>query len=111
MPLTREILPLVLIHTAVGGSAAVGRSILLAIGKAKPFTIAALVTGGCNVLLAYVFVTHFHLGLRGIVYATIIIVVARAGIWMPWYVLKTLRKLEPAGPFSPASVPPPPAVN
>jgi O-antigen/teichoic acid export membrane protein len=91
---TRQILPLVMIHTVVGGSGAVGRSILIAIGKARPFTIAALVAGVGNVVLAYVFVRHLNLGLRGIVYATVIVVVARAGIWMPWYVIRTLRRME-----------------
>src|SRR5581483_10770064 len=40
LPMTLTILPLVLIHTVVGGSSAVGRSILLAVGKVKPFTAA-----------------------------------------------------------------------
>jgi O-antigen/teichoic acid export membrane protein len=100
MPETRAILPLVLIHTVVGGSSAVGRSILLGIGKVKPFTIAVLTTGVANVVLGYVFVRYLNLGLRGIVYATVIVVVARAGLWMPWYVVRTLRQMEtqPATP-------------
>jgi hypothetical protein len=37
-------------------------------------------------------VKHLGLGLNGIIYGTIIAVVARAGIWMPWYVLRELRE-------------------
>jgi O-antigen/teichoic acid export membrane protein len=105
MRTTRAILPLVLVHTVVGGSAVVGRSILLGIGRARPFTIAVLVAGVANVVLGYVFVTRLGLGLKGIVLATVIVVVARAGIWMPWYVWRTLRR-EPAvseGEAQPAS--------
>lgn len=88
---TRAILPLILVHTVVGGSSAVGRSILLGMGKVKPFTISVLIAGVSNVILSYVFVRYFNLGLRGIVLATIIAVVGRCAIWMPWYVLRTLR--------------------
>ena len=92
MPATRAILPLVLIHTVVGGSSAVGRSILLGMGRVRAFTISVLLAGVTNVLLSYIFVRHLNLGLRGIVFGTIVVVVARAGLWMPWYVLRTLRR-------------------
>ena len=92
MRATQAILPLVLIHTVVGGSSAVGRSILLGMGRVTPFTISVLVAGVSNVVLSYIFVRHLNLGLRGIVLGTIVVVVARAGIWMPWYVLRTLRR-------------------
>ncbi|CAN5700066.1 hypothetical protein BH09PLA1_BH09PLA1_35580 [soil metagenome] len=88
---TRAILPLLLIHTVVGGSSAVGRSILLGMGKVKPFTISVLIAGVSNVILSYIFVRYFDLGLRGIVFGTIIAVVGRCAIWMPWYVIRTLR--------------------
>jgi O-antigen/teichoic acid export membrane protein len=91
MPATRAILPLVLVHTVVGGSGAVGRSILLGMGKVKPFTASVLVAGLANVLLSYAFVRFFGWGLRGIVLGTIIAVVARAAVWTPWYVLRTLK--------------------
>ena len=93
---TQAILSLVLIHTVVGGSSAVGRSILLGMGRVKPFTISVLIAGVMNVVLSYIFVRHLDLGLRGVVLGTIVVVVARAGIWMPWYVLRTLRR-ERAG--------------
>lgn len=90
-PATRALLPFILIHTVVGGSAMVGRSILLGMGKVKPFTISVLIAGVSNVILSYVFVRYLHLGLNGIIYGTIVAVVGRCAIWMPWYVLRTLR--------------------
>jgi O-antigen/teichoic acid export membrane protein len=91
MRATQAILPLVLIHTVIGGSSAVGRSILLGMGRVRAFTISVLIAGIMNVVLSYIFVRHLNLGLKGIVLGTIVVVVARAGIWMPWYVLRTLR--------------------
>jgi O-antigen/teichoic acid export membrane protein len=97
MPATRAILPLVLIHTVLGGSSGVGRSILLAMGKARPFAIAMLVAGLANVICSYVFVAHMGLGLRGVIYGTIAVAVGRCVIWQPWYVLRTLRRDARAG--------------
>jgi Na+-driven multidrug efflux pump len=91
MPATVAILPMILIHTVVGGSSAVGRSVLLAVGKVRPFTIAVLIAGVSNVLLSFVFVRFCGLGLRGIVLGTILAVVGRCGVWMPWYVMRVLR--------------------
>jgi len=51
-----------------------------------------LVWGVSNVVLSYIFVRHLNLGLKGIVLGTIVVVVGRAGLWMPWYVLRTLRR-------------------
>lgn len=89
---TQAILPLVLIHTVVGGSAAVGRSVLLGIGKVRPLTTAVLAAGAGNVVLGYVFIAQLDLGVRGMVYATVIVVVLRAAVWMPWYIWRTLRQ-------------------
>lgn len=91
---TQAILPLVLIHTIVGGSGMVGRSILLAVGKVKPFMISVLIAGIANVILSYCFVRFLDLGLRGIILGTIIVVVVRCAIWMPWYVLRVLREMK-----------------
>ena len=91
---TQIILPLVLVHTVIGGSSAVGRSILLGMGKVKPFTIAVLIAGASNVALSYIFVRDLHLGLKGIIYGTIVAVVARCGIWMPWYILRALKRAD-----------------
>ncbi len=96
MPITREILPLVLIHTVIGGSAMVGRSILLAVGKVKPFAISVLIAGVTNVVLSYVFVRYMGWGLSGIVAGTIVAVVLRCVVWMPWYVMRVLREVKQA---------------
>ena len=91
MPGTVAILPLVLLNTVIGGSSAVGRAILIGIGKTKPFTISVLIAGVTNVIASLIFVRYFHLGLNGIILGTIVAVVFRCGIWMPWYVLRELR--------------------
>jgi O-antigen/teichoic acid export membrane protein len=91
---TQRILPFVLIPTVVGGSAMVGRSILLAIGKVRAFTIAVLIAGVSNVILSYCFVKYFNLGLKGIVLGTIVAAVARCALWTPWYVLRSLHQEE-----------------
>ena len=94
---TVAILRLMLIHTIIGGSSAVGRAVLLAIGKVRPFTIAVLIGGITNVLLGITFVYVFHWGLNGIVLATIIAVTGRCALWLPWYTLRVLkRQTEPA---------------
>jgi O-antigen/teichoic acid export membrane protein len=91
MRATQAILPLVLIHTVAGGSSAVGRSILLGMGKVKPFTIAVLIAGVSNVVLSYCFVKYLDLGLKGIVLGTVVVVLARCAIWQPWYVMRCLK--------------------
>lgn len=91
---TQAILGLVLIHTVVGGSSGVARSVLLALGKARPFAISAIVAGVANVVLGYIFVRHLRWGVNGIVIATIIAVVLRCGVWMPWYALRLLRQAK-----------------
>ena len=92
MAATCAILPMMLIHTVVGGSSAVGRSILLAIGKVRPFTLSVLIAGIANVVLSYLFVRYGHMGLPGIVLGTIVAVTARCAIWMPWYTLRVLNQ-------------------
>jgi O-antigen/teichoic acid export membrane protein len=94
MPATRAILPLVLVSTVIGGSAAVGRSILLGMGRVKAYTASALTAGVMNVLLSYAFVRHLGLGLKGIVLGTTVVVVARCAIWMPWYVFLSVTRFQ-----------------
>ena len=60
-------------------------------------TKTVLVAGTANVLLSYGFVRFFGMGLRGIVLGTIVAVVGRTAVWMPWYVLRTLRQADRAG--------------
>jgi O-antigen/teichoic acid export membrane protein len=91
---TRAVLPLVLVHTVVGGSSAVGRSVLLGMGRVRALTVSALVAGGANVVLSAALATAGGLGLKGIVLGTVAVVVARCAVWMPWYVLRTLREDE-----------------
>ena len=108
MPATQAILPLVLLNTVLGGSSAVGRSILLAVGKVRPFTIAALTSGVANVACSYLFVRYLNLGLKGIVLGTVVAVVGRCVIWMPWYVLRTIRAGAHVAPLMPVPVVPQP---
>lgn len=91
MPGTQAILPLALIGTVLGGSSAVGRSILLAVGKVRPFAISVLIAGVVNAVCSYLFVRYLHLGLAGILWGTVVAVVGRCGLWMPWYVMRTLH--------------------
>lgn len=95
-PATRQILDLVLIGTVVGGSSAVGRSVLFGMGKMGPFTLAAIAAGLVNVIASYCFVKYLHLGLRGILWGTVIAVTARCAVWMPWYVFTRLGREEMA---------------
>jgi O-antigen/teichoic acid export membrane protein len=107
MDATRAILSLMLIHTVVGGSSAVGRSVLLAIGKVRAFTMSVLIAGVANVLLSFSFVYFFQMGLRGIVLGTIVSVTARCGVWMPWYTLRVLnRQAEPGEAAILETIPP-----
>jgi O-antigen/teichoic acid export membrane protein len=106
MPATQAILPLVLVNTVLGGSSAVGRSILLAVGKVRPFTIAALTSGAANVACSYLFVRYLNLGLKGIVLGTVVAVVGRCVLWMPWYVLSTIRATGNIEPLMPLPVVP-----
>jgi O-antigen/teichoic acid export membrane protein len=92
MDATCAILPMMLIHTVIGGSSAVGRAILLAIGKVRAFALSVLIAGIANVVLSYSFVRFCHLGLRGIILGTIVAVVARCAIWTPWYTLRVLDR-------------------
>ncbi len=91
MPQTQDILPLVLVHTVIGGSSAVGRAILLGMGRFRAFTIAALLSGGLNVVLSILFGWVLGWGLNGVIVATIVAVTLRCVVWMPWYVLRCLR--------------------
>lgn len=84
------ILPWVLVHTVLGGSSAVARSVLLATGRAKAFAISSIVGGVMNAMLAFMAVAVFHWGVMGIIGVTIATVTIRCGIWMPWYTWRAL---------------------
>jgi len=91
---TVAILPLLLVHTVIGGSSGVGRSILLATGHTRAFAVAALSGGVLNVIASFTLTYFFDMGLRGIVLGTVISVVARCLLWQPWYILRTLRRMQ-----------------
>ncbi len=91
LPQTQKILPLILIHTVIGGSSGIGRSVLLGMGKVRAYTQAALIGGLTNVVLSFCFVKFLGLGLPGIILGTIVAVVGRCALWMPWYIVRELR--------------------
>lgn len=95
VPLTLQLLPFVMIHTAIGGASGVGRAVLLGMGRAKALAAAALVAGVCNVALAWTLVGPLGFDVWGVVYATILTVTLRCAVWMPWYVLRATR-MSPA---------------
>jgi O-antigen/teichoic acid export membrane protein len=95
MPGTQTLLPWVLVHTVVGGTAVTGRAVLLAAGRVRALTVSALLAGAGNVLLGLALVTLTPLGARAVVLATIVVVTLRCLVWMPWYVLRTLREIDP----------------
>jgi O-antigen/teichoic acid export membrane protein len=108
MPQTRAILPLVLLHTVIGGSGSVGRSILIGAGRIKPLTAAVLIAALGNVIVSFCAVRFLGWGPYGIIAGTICAAVGCFAIWMPWYVMRTLRRMRDAPPL-PIDLPPPPA--
>lgn len=91
-PVTLAILPLVLLHTVLGGAGGIARSTLLAMGRVRDYTIAALVGGVLNVLLAIILIQTTDLGLYAIPLATCISVGLRCLLWQPLLVLRALRR-------------------
>ena len=55
LPATVALLPLVMIHTVIGGTAGVGRSILFGMNRAAAYTAASLIGGVANVDVRLVF--------------------------------------------------------
>jgi O-antigen/teichoic acid export membrane protein len=90
-PGVTAILPIVLLHTVIGGTAGVARSVLVGIGAHRAYAVSALLGGLLNVGLGLLFVTQFGMGLAGIAWATVIAVALRCAVWMPWFVLSRLR--------------------
>ena len=90
MDARREILPLMLIHTVIGGSSAVAPATR---GAEKwAFVLSEIIAGIVNVALSFTFVRFCHLGLRGIILGTIVAVTGRCATWMPWYTLRVLKR-------------------
>ena len=94
LPATRAILKLVLIHTVIGGSSAVGRSILLGMNKVCAFTYAVLIAAVINVILSYGFVHYAHPGIERRGVGNHHRGGGACGIWMPWYVLARFKQAE-----------------
>jgi len=84
------ILAMVMVHTVIGGTSVTGRAVLLGGGHVRAYTIAAIIAGVCNVVLAYLFLAVVGWGAVGVVFATILVTAVRCGIWMPWFVLRKL---------------------
>jgi O-antigen/teichoic acid export membrane protein len=82
---TLDVLPFVLAGTVIGGSGAVGRGVLLGMGRARAVAISVLIAGGFNALVSTLLVTQGY-GLRGVVYGTVLAAAARCLVWQPWYV-------------------------
>ncbi len=95
MQTAQAILPFVLIHTVIGGTASIARSVLFGMGRMKPYAISAIVGGAVNAILAtLVVILKPEWGLMGIIGATIITVILRCGLWLPWYTLRAIRQEE-----------------
>lgn len=89
---TQAILPWVMIHTVVGWSASIGRSVLLGIGKVKAYAISTIIGGLANVAIGVFLLKATDWGLYAIIYATILTVALRCLIWMPVYTLWVIRR-------------------
>lgn len=89
LPQTQAILPLVLAHTVLGSAGGIGRSTLIAVGRAGVYATSVLIGGVLNVALAIGFV-YVGWGIRGVIWATIISIFGRCVLWMPWYVRRSL---------------------
>ncbi|MEM8872830.1 MAG: MATE family efflux transporter [Planctomycetota bacterium] len=89
LPATRAILPFVLLHTIIGGSGAVGRSVLLGMGRAKALAISVIAFGALNAAISTAAVL-LGFGLAGVIVGTLVAVTGRCVVWMPWYILRVL---------------------
>lgn len=106
MPLTRRILPLLFLHTIIGGSSAPARAILFAAGRAKAFAISAVMAGLLNVGISFLLVRYTTMGLWGVVLGTVVAAVLRCLVFLPWYTWRTLENLQSLPLPSAAEQPP-----
>lgn len=96
LPSAAHIVPMVLVHTVIGGTAGIGRAVLLAAGRYRTYALVALAFGVANATGAAI-VLKAGWGVPGVVWVTIVTVSARCLLWMPWYTLRMLARLETAG--------------
>lgn len=92
-PGARDILPLVLLSTIIGGSSAPCRAILLAAGKASMFAWSAVAVAVLNVIISYILVRYTRLELVGVVIGTLVAITLRCVFFLPWYTMQTLREI------------------
>ena len=95
-PGARAILPLLLLHTVIGGSIAPARAILFAADKARVFAISAVAAGVINVVISGTLLFYTDLGLVAVITGTVVAVFIRSVIFMPWYTMRVLRNLPRA---------------
>ena len=93
---TLGVLPWVLASTVLGGAGAVGRGVLLGMGRARALAASVLVAGLLNAAASVALVTALGLGLRGVVYGTLLAAAGRAVVWQPWYVWRATRQTRRA---------------
>ena len=96
-PGARAILPLLLLHTVIGGSIAPARAILFAADKARVFAISAVAAGVINVVISGTLLLYTDLGLVAVITGTVVAVFIRSVIFMPWYTMHVLRHLPASG--------------
>lgn len=92
-PGARAVLPLLLMHTIIGGSTAPARAILFAAGKARVFAISAVAAGVLNVAISTTLLIYTDLELVGVIIGTVVAVFFRCVIFIPWYTMRVLRNL------------------
>lgn len=96
--LAAVLVPLVLVHTVIGGSSGVGRAVILAAGRYRTYAGVALGFGLVNLAGAATVLWGTGWGVKGVVGVTVATVAVRCGIWMPWYVWRTLRAFRAEAP-------------
>lgn len=82
---------LVLTHTILGAPAGPSRALLLAAGRYRTYTAAALLAGVTNAVGCTLILTLTSWGPEAVIGVTIGTVLLRCTIWMPWYCLRLLN--------------------
>lgn len=95
--LAAAVVPLVLIHTVIGGASGVGRAVILAAGRYRTYAGVALGFGVVNLAGVAAVLWGTGWGVKGVVGVTVATVAVRCGIWMPWYVSRILGAYRAEG--------------
>lgn len=96
-PATVDVVRLVLVHTVIGGTAGVARAVLLGAGAYRGYALTAVGFGLANAAGAWAVLEWTQWGVRGVVGVTIATVGVRCLVFLPWYTLRRLARLESAG--------------